>query len=333
MLVLTSPEKLTAENLISDPLLAQAMHGQIGVAMPQLALLLDNDPVQQIAGDGAPTRLADEELDGERCYRIAIKGRSGSSVFWISPKSRLLVKFEFPADAFKEKYSLAAASITADFKGARVDSSISADAFKFAVPEGAKLLTRFLPPPPEAPSPMLAQKPGDFTFVDPKGGTVTRDSLQGKIVVLDMWATWCGWCFEGFPNLQKVYDEFKDNDKVAILAVNTDDLQVSDEKVQQSFEKAQLTIPIVRDQRRAADEMFKVQGLPTMVILGADGSVEDYHIGYDAQLAESLPKKLNALLAGQSLAKEALEKYQKAQQEYEQQENAALVADSSAKSE
>ena len=70
---------------------------------------------------------------------------------------------------------------------------------------------------------------------------------EGKVVVLDMWATWCGWCFEGFPNLQKVYDQFKDNDKVVILAVNTDDITVSDERSREAFAKAELTIPIVRD--------------------------------------------------------------------------------------
>jgi thiol-disulfide isomerase/thioredoxin len=326
VLVVPCPEKLTSASLESDTMLVETMRGEIDLAMPQLPLLLDDDAIQRIAGDGAPTLLAAQEFGGESCHRVSIKGRNGTSVFWISPKSRLLVKFEFPADAFKQQHSLAAAAITAEFPGATVDAPIAADAFRFDVPEGAKLLKRFLPPPPEAPSSLLAQKPGAFEFVDYRGGTVTPASLGGKVVVLDMWATWCGWCFEGFPNLQKVYDQFKGNDKVAILAVNTDDVTVSDEKVRESFDKAKLTIPIVRDTKQAAEGAFKVQGLPTMVVLGADGSIQAYHIGYDPKLAETLPVQINRLLAGENLAQEELDKYQKAVKEYQQQEADALVA-------
>jgi thiol-disulfide isomerase/thioredoxin len=327
VLTLPCPEKITAQNLESDALLVQAMRGQIDVAMPQLALLVDEDPIRKIAGDGAPTAMPDAELNGEMVHRVAIEGQSGTSVFWISPKSKLLVQYEFPTKAFQEKHSLASASITLELKGAKVEPQIAAEAFKFDVPEGAKLLSRFLPPPPEPPSPILGQKPAGFTFVKLDGGSVTPESLEGKVVVLDMWATWCGWCFEGFPNLQKVYDQFKDNDKVVILAVNTEDVTVSDEKVQAAFEKAKLTIPIVRDGKKAADEIFQVQGLPTMVILGADGAVEDYHIGYDANLAETLPKKIDRLLSGESLAKEELDKFKGQLEEYKKKEADALVAD------
>ncbi len=327
VLVLPCPATLSVANLESDKMLAEAMRGQIDVALPQLPLLLDDAPLNAIAGDGTAKPLNDAEYQGESCHRVAVEGPDGASVFWISPKSGLLVKFEFPSGALKKKFSLAKASIWAEFKGARIDANIVADAFKFDVPQGAKLLKKFLQPPPDPPSPLLAQTPGDFTFQNFKGGTVTQASLQGKIVVLDMWATWCGWCFEGFPNLEKVYQQFKDNDKVVILAVDTDAPTVSDEEVRQSFEKAKLTIPIARDQREFNTKVFKVQGLPTMVILGADGTIEDVHVGYDAQLAETLPKKLQRLLAGESMAKEELAKYEQARKEYEQQLSESLVTD------
>ena len=64
-----------------------------------------------------------------------------------------------------------------------------------------------------------------------------------------------------------------------------------------------------------------------VTVLGADGKVEDFHVGYDAKLAETLPAKLNRLLAGESLAKEELDKYEAALKAYQQQENDARVAD------
>ena len=328
VMVHPDPEKLTLEALVPDSMLADAMRGQLGVPLPQLELLLSDDPIRAIVGEGAPKMLSDEELEGKQCHRVAVQGPHGTGVLWIDVQSKLVLKVEFPSDEFSKAFNLAEATIAAVFKGAEVDSSIDSAAFQFDVPENAKLLTRFLPPPPEPPSPMLGKMPEEFSFADFRGGDVTQQSLEGKVVVLDMWATWCGWCFEGFPNLQQVYDEFADNDKVAILAVNTDEVTVSDEKVRQAFETAKLTIPIVRDTQRAASEVFQVQGLPTMVILGAEGSVEDYHVGYDANLANTLPKKLERLLAGESLAKEELEKYESSLAEYEAQEAEALAPES-----
>ncbi|MEX2113287.1 MAG: TlpA disulfide reductase family protein [Pirellulales bacterium] len=327
VLVRPDPEKLTLGELQSDEMLVQAMRGQIGVKLPQLDLLLVDDPIRSLAGDGTPQLLPDEEFLGQRCHRVAIEGAEGTSVFWIHPDTKLLVKFDFPTVAFAKEYSLSEAKISADFKGAEIDAPIDATAFKFDLPAGAKLLNRFLPPPPDAPSPLLGQKTPEFSFVDYRGGDATQDSLAGKVVVLDMWATWCGWCFEGFPNLQKVNDQFQGNDKVVILAVNTDEVTMTDEQVQASFAKAKLTIPIVRDTKQAAGDVFQVQGLPTMVILGPDGTVQDYHIGYDANLAATLPGKIERLLAGESLAKEELEKYQQKLAEYQKMEAEAVVAD------
>lgn len=325
MLSLPGPEKITIENLVPDPMLAEAMHGQIDVSLPQASLLLDANALTAIAGDGTPTLLEDAKLGDVICQRVAVKGPRGTSVFWISPDDHLLRKFEFPSDAMKEKFSLTSCSLWAEFNGARTNTKIAPGAFELKIPEGTRLLKRFLPPPPDAPPAILAQAPGEFTFVNLKGEAVNREALKDKIVVLDMWATWCGWCFEGFPNLEKVYQQYKDNDKIVILAVSRDEPTVSDEDLRQAFIKAKLSIPIVRDQEQITGKIFQVEGLPTMVILGADGTVQDFHVGYDPQLAETLPKKLDRLLAGESLAKDELEKYEQARKEYDQQMNDALA--------
>src|SRR4029079_2665422 len=100
---------------------------------------------------------------------------------------------------------------------------------------------------------------------------------------------------------------------------NKDEPAVSDAKVKESFDKANLHIPIVRDLQKHTDQIFKVESLPTMVILGPDGTLQDYHLGFDADLAQTLPQKIQRLLDGESLAQEVLNQYQQAQQEYEKQ--------------
>ena len=125
--------------------------------------------------------------------------------------------------------------------------------------------------------------------------------------------------------LEQVYQKYKNNDKVLIVAVNTDEPAVSDARVRESFDSARLTIPIVRDASRLVNKVFQVQVVPTLVVLGADGTVQVYQVGYDEQLAETLPKKLDLLLAGEDVAGPQLEAYRRTQQEYDRRVTESLA--------
>lgn len=314
---------LSLDDLTADPMLDQAMRGQLGAGLPQLLLLLDADAVDKLTADSKLLQLPDADHGGEACHRVSVQGPAGNAVFWISAHNHLLRKFEFPMKALSEQFPLR--SVWADFKGGRIDSEINPLAFQMELPDGTKRVKKFIMPPPEAPAPLLNQPTEEFSFTDLNGQAVSRASLQGKVVVLDLWATWCGWCFEGLPLLENVYGKYKDNDRVAILAVCTDETAVSDEKVRQAFEKQKLTIPIVRDLARVTDKIFQVRGLPTSVVLGPDGTVQDYHVGFDAKLDETLPLKIEKLLAGENLAQQELEAYQKEVQAFEARLAEALV--------
>jgi thiol-disulfide isomerase/thioredoxin/outer membrane lipoprotein-sorting protein len=316
---------LTSDALFSDEMLLAAVTGQVDVSMPQLALLLSDDAIERLTAGASPRKLEDAEFNGAACYRVAVDGPRGVCVFWISKADGLLAKFEFGTDDLRKKFNVPRCDLWAEFNGARADRPIADNAFRFAVPEGAQQLKRLLPPPPVAPAPMLGKKPEAFTFVGLDGKPVNRESLKNKVVVLDMWATWCGWCFKGLPNLEQVYERYRGNRQVVILAVNKDEPTVSDANVNESFAKAQLTIPIVRDPTRLTDKVFGVQMLPTMVVLGTDGSVQDYRVGYDEALAETLPGKIEKLLVGANLADDALETYRQAQAEYDKQLSEALA--------
>jgi hypothetical protein len=67
-----------------------------------------------------------------------------------------------------------------------------------------------------------------------------------------------------------------------------------------------------------------------MVVLGRDGTVQDYHVGYDAHVADTLPAKIEKLLAGENLAQQEIDAYQEAQQAFEQRVAEVLVEASGA---
>ncbi|SDK25590.1 Thiol-disulfide isomerase or thioredoxin [Pedobacter sp. ok626] len=74
-------------------------------------------------------------------------------------------------------------------------------------------------------TPLLTLKPGDdayaFSYPDKEGKTVSMASLKGKVVLVDVWATWCGPCKAEIPHLKKLEEEMKGKD-VEIISLSTD---------------------------------------------------------------------------------------------------------------
>ncbi len=63
----------------------------------------------------------------------------------------------------------------------------------------------------------------DFTAVDTKGTTVNLTSLKGKVIYIDMWATWCGPCYAEMPFYEKLKEKYKGNENIAFVSLSIDD--------------------------------------------------------------------------------------------------------------
>ncbi len=332
--ILTLPvsSKVEMDDLLSDRILAEGLSSGLSVTLPPLRLLTGD---KQLPGFGPKARLiqlSDAKIDDKTYHRVEAAGEEGKTVYWVDPKTNLLGRVEFPIEAILKQQPGQADSlkIWADFKGARFDDVIAAKAFEFEAPPNAPLVKRLLPPPPPPPSPLVGQEVGQFAFDHLQSeGMIDGAAVLGKVAVFDFWATWCGYCFQGFPNLQKVFDKFADNDKVAVYAVDTDEASVNDDDVKKSFSAAKLRLPIVRDREEFNKQAFDVRGLPTLVVIDGKGIIQHVHVGYDPELEPKLTKVIDELLDGKDLAKETLEAHEAQRSKYEADLNEALIGTTS----
>lgn len=116
----------------------------------------------------------------------------------------------------------------------------------------------------------------DFTLVDPLGNTFSLSNYSGKVVLLHFWASWCHFCREEFPKMQRSYNKHKDKNFV-ILAVN---VKQSKEHVIDFMEKYNLTFPTPMDEEAAIAYRYGVVGLPTNFIIDPNGVVRDKVVGW-----------------------------------------------------
>ena len=113
----------------------------------------------------------------------------------------------------------------------------------------------------------------DFALLDREGNEISLSSLQGKVVFLNFWASWCGPCKVEMPHMQKVYEEYKDKD-VVILAVNITASEKDGIKGVTSFlDENKYTFPVVFDMDGSVSTKFRVSGIPTTYIIDKDGII------------------------------------------------------------
>ena len=137
-----------------------------------------------------------------------------------------------------------------------------------------------------------------------KGKFKLADARDKHPVMIDFWATWCGPCVMELPILADVAKQYKEKG-IVFVAVN---LREKPEEIKAFLEKKKLDVTVALDSDGATGDTYKVEGIPTLVLIDAKGVVQAVHIGYNPAIKTTLPKELDALLAGKDLARETLEK-------------------------
>ena len=108
----------------------------------------------------------------------------------------------------------------------------------------------------------------DLTLTELGGKTWTLKDQRGKVVLLNFWATWCPPCRKEMPDLESLYEQFKDQGLV-ILAISDEDAG----KVRPFIAEHKVTYPILLDPGRKVNELFQIEGIPKTFVYDRAGKL------------------------------------------------------------
>ncbi|MFN2385141.1 MAG: TlpA family protein disulfide reductase [Thermoanaerobaculia bacterium] len=144
-------------------------------------------------------------------------------------------------------------------------------------------------------APAAAQEPDarfpDLEFAGADGGAVRLSQLKGNVVLLNVWATWCGPCRLELPVVQRMYDKYSDRNFV-VLAVNVD---ADRRRVEPFMKRYNISLPVYYAGPEDAGQMTAL-GIPSTFILGPDRNLIDRVVGYSADVEERWKKLLERTL-------------------------------------
>jgi peroxiredoxin len=124
------------------------------------------------------------------------------------------------------------------------------------------------------------------------GKTVRLSDEQGKILLVDFWATWCAPCQVTFPELDSLSASFQGQD-VEVLAVSED---TSRKNVDAFLEAHPHSMRVLLDNRMAAADAFKVRGIPSAFIVDREGRIRYSHLGYTPDTIDVFRREITSLL-------------------------------------
>jgi thiol-disulfide isomerase/thioredoxin len=139
----------------------------------------------------------------------------------------------------------------------------------------------------------LGQPAPAFTL--PLRGATTPlalDKLRGQVVMINFWASWCGPCREEFPLLDQMYKQYK-SVGFTMLGVN---VEPESKDAEGFIAKTPVTFPIVFDKDSAVSKLYRVEGMPSTVLIDRKGVLRWVHRGYKSGDENEYLNQIRALL-------------------------------------
>jgi len=122
----------------------------------------------------------------------------------------------------------------------------------------------------------------DLEFAGSEGGSVRLSQLKGNVVLLNVWATWCGPCRMELPVVQRIYDKYSDRNFV-VLAINVD---ADRQRVAPFMKRYNISLPVYFAAPEDAGQMT-TEGIPTTYLISADRRLLHKQVGFSAAVEDN----------------------------------------------
>ena len=125
-------------------------------------------------------------------------------------------------------------------------------------------------------APRVGQPLADFTLPDLRGQSVQLAALRGKVVFVNVWATWCPPCVEEMPTIQQLYERLHGRG-LEVLAVSLDALGI--QVVGPFMQNYRLTFPTLLDTKNVVQRLYHTTGVPESFVVDKRGMLVDKVVG------------------------------------------------------
>lgn len=144
----------------------------------------------------------------------------------------------------------------------------------------------------ESASPLVGQPAPNFTLVGIDGAAYELSKFNGKVVVLDFWASWCGPCVKTMPEIDRVVKEVGGK-QVELIAVN---VQESKERVATAVGRLGITATVLLDVDGEVSAQYQANAIPQTVIIDRNGTVTQLFVGGGNKFVENFEAALKKAL-------------------------------------
>ncbi len=116
----------------------------------------------------------------------------------------------------------------------------------------------------------------DFVLKSNSGQNIRLSELRGQVVMINFWASWCGPCRQEMPLLDELHNRYKGLG-FTVLGVNVEE---DTRKAQHLLREIPVSFPVLFDTENSVSELYRVNAMPTTVMVDRNGNMRYLHKGY-----------------------------------------------------